>query len=287
MTDAGLRRWLADLGLGGPHHIERLPGATSSTVLRVTTTDTTLVIRQFTSESWFREEPDLLEREAAVLNALDGTTLPVPALIGRAPPPLHALAMTCLPGRAVVPRAPGDAWLDALAEQLVAIHQCGARFDHDFRSWTRIRRGPTPDAIGNPDLWRAIVDIVAHPPDVQRRVPLHRDYHPLNVLWEGNRITGVVDWINAVNGDPAVDLAHCRLNLALMYGVSAADGFLECYRRRVPAHRQHPYWDLDAALSTLPAPKPYSPWAAFGLGNVTPQVHRSRYHIYLTHLVSG
>jgi hypothetical protein len=37
---------------------------------------------------------------------------------------------------------------------------------------------------------------------------IHLDYHPLNVLVEGNRVTAVLDWANARSGDPRADLAR-------------------------------------------------------------------------------
>lgn len=37
---------------------------------------------------------------------------------------------------------------------------------------------------------------------------LHLDYHPLNVLTDGHRITGVLDWQNARAGEPYADAAR-------------------------------------------------------------------------------
>jgi aminoglycoside phosphotransferase (APT) family kinase protein len=37
---------------------------------------------------------------------------------------------------------------------------------------------------------------------------LHLDYHPLNIMTDGNRITGVLDWANVAVGDPRVDVAR-------------------------------------------------------------------------------
>ena len=47
---------------------------------------------------------------------------------------------------------------------------------------------------------------------------LHLDFHPLNILTDGQAITGVVDWVNAAAGDPRQDLARslALLNLALL-----------------------------------------------------------------------
>lgn len=48
-----------------------------------------------------------------------------------------------------------------------------------------------------------------------RRVLLHLDYHPLNVLTDGHRITAVLDWANARSGDPRADLARTLTILRL------------------------------------------------------------------------
>lgn len=37
---------------------------------------------------------------------------------------------------------------------------------------------------------------------------LHLDYHPLNVLVDGGRISAVLDWANATTGDPRADVAR-------------------------------------------------------------------------------
>ncbi len=46
---------------------------------------------------------------------------------------------------------------------------------------------------------------------------IHLDYHPLNVLTDGERITGVIDWANAGAGDPRADLARTLSILHLFY----------------------------------------------------------------------
>lgn len=47
-------------------------------------------------------------------------------------------------------------------------------------------------------------------------VLLHLDYHPLNVMTDGRRITGVLDWSNALPGDRRADLARTQSILRLM-----------------------------------------------------------------------
>ena len=64
---------------------------------------------------------------------------------------------------------------------------------------------------------------------------LHRDFHPGNLLWTDERITGVVDWVSACAGPPEEDIGHCRANLAIRHGQDWADEFLAHLAGRSPA----------------------------------------------------
>src|SRR5215212_7115084 len=44
---------------------------------------------------------------------------------------------------------------------------------------------------------------------------LHLDYHPLNVMTDGHRMTTVLDWANAQVGDPRADVARSFSILAI------------------------------------------------------------------------
>ena len=44
---------------------------------------------------------------------------------------------------------------------------------------------------------------------------LHLDYHPLNVMTDGRRMTAVLDWANAQVGDPRADVARSYSILAI------------------------------------------------------------------------
>ena len=67
---------------------------------------------------------------------------------------------------------------------------------------------------------------------------LHGDYHPLNVMADGARITGVLDWPNALAGDPRADLARTFAILRYPPGLrtnrverAAITLFLRCWWR--------------------------------------------------------
>jgi aminoglycoside phosphotransferase (APT) family kinase protein len=67
---------------------------------------------------------------------------------------------------------------------------------------------------------------------------LHGDYHPLNVMADGARIAGVLDWPNALAGDPRADLARTFAILRYPPGLrvsrverTAITLFLRCWWR--------------------------------------------------------
>ena len=64
---------------------------------------------------------------------------------------------------------------------------------------------------------------------------IHRDYHPGNTLWLGERLAAIVDWSSASFGPPGIDLSHMRANLAILFDVQTANVFLEAHRRVVGA----------------------------------------------------
>jgi len=68
----------------------------------------------------------------------------------------------------------------------------------------------------------------------------HMDFHPGNVLVDGGRLSGVVDWDGAVRGDRHFDLVTLRFVLA-----GTAPGLLGPIDERlalVPARRRRRYW---------------------------------------------
>ena len=74
----------------------------------------------------------------------------------------------------------------------------------------RIERGPLPGLKDALDRLRAQADRFRAAPEA----PLHMDYHPQNVLVEGLRVTGVIDWVNADRGDRHLDAATTSVILA-------------------------------------------------------------------------
>ena len=152
------------------------------------------------------------------------------------------------------------AFLRDAAAVLVRVHAVKPA-DARLRRYAPYREpGPlvSPPFSTRPGLWESVGEILERPAPAHRDTFIHRDYHPGNVLWDGARVTGVVDWATAALGPPGIDLARMRLNLAWHLGVDAADRFTAAYAAAGgdPSAR-HPFWDLlDAAdvLSDLDPP---------------------------------
>ena len=59
------------------------------------------------------------------------------------------------------------------------------------------------------------------------------------------RLTGVVDWSWASTGAPGIDVGHCRLYLALLFGPGWAERFRLAYQAET-GREVDPWWDLHA-----------------------------------------
>lgn len=255
-----------------------MSGATSSDLYLLEYPDHREVLRVFRAERWETPADELSTRESRILDALRQTSLPVPRPIATLAG--NGVLMSWLPGVVDLPRLPTGQWLATLAGTLAAIHSSGAEVPYLYESWNQTAAEEPPDWWQDRTLWTNIQSYVQATPNFTP-VFIHRDYHPVNVLWEGERISGVVDWINACMGPVGVDVAHCRLNLAIMYGQDTADAFLAAYMNAAPGYRHHAYWDLDDALGALPDVKPYPPWAEFGLSGLTTELVRSRMEAFV------
>lgn len=233
------------------------------------------VLRCLHDRAWLEAEPDLAAHEAAALELAARLAIAAPTLVAYEASPARfgaaLVLMTFVEGRVELPPAPSAAWLAGLARALVAVHAHDADgFPWRYRSWVP-EAGLTPPAVTRaPALWARAIDRARAPAPAAPSVFLHRDYHPLNVLWQQGAPSAVVDWINACRGPAAVDVAHCRANLATLYGLDAAERFASAYRAEGGGEHD-PYWDLDAVLGfASPEPRFHSPWLAFGVERLGP-----------------
>ncbi len=234
-------------------HVVRVRGASGSAH--------DLVLRRWARPNWKAEDPDFTpEREAAVLQLVGPVSVSTPTLIN-----LDAHGTVCDVPALLTDRLAGappgqpddlDAFVQQLAEGLPPIH-AAVQAPQLIPAYRRYNDNPDsmepPAWTREPDLWRRAAALVAEdPPPAGRECLIHRDYHPGNTLWSDGRLTGVVDWSDGSWGSPAVDTAHMRWNLAVGYGLDAAERFLACYRDLSSDTEldQH-YWDLVTLLDVL------------------------------------
>ncbi|MBL5774276.1 aminoglycoside phosphotransferase family protein [Bacillus sporothermodurans] len=272
--------------------IKRLHGGISSAVHHISLTTGDVVLRQFDNDEWLKEEPDLARHEAESLRLARKAPIPTPEIIAfdetgdRCGMP--AVLMTKLEGTVLLKPQHMERWLDGLAESLVRMHSVQAdNFPWTYFTYKDVKELEIPDWSSYPELWGAVFDFVREPRPQVKPCFIHRDYHPTNILWVDDKVSGVVDWVNACRGPAGIDIGHCRLNLAMLFGVSTADEFLSAYEKLAGySFSYHPYWDLLSLIDILfGSPEVYPGWIAFGVTNLTDQMMVDRLDQYMKSLL--
>lgn len=96
---------------------------------------------------------------------------------------------------------------------------------------------------------RAALSAVPVYPQSNRSCLLHGDFWLGNILWSNGSITGVIDWENALFGEPLADLANTRLELLWACGEAEMLACTELYLERMALDTRYlPCWDVYAAL---------------------------------------
>ena len=270
-----LRAWVSAATGADVTQYARLPGSSSTTLWRLETGGLCYVLRVFDNAGWLRMEPDLVAHEAAALRHAHAGGLPAPEPVAcdetGAACGLPMLLMSWMPGEVVLQPRDMDDWLRQQAFMLLRLHHLPAQdFGWSWFSWAR-PDPEVPDWSEVPQAWERAINIVAGPPPAAPECFIHRDYHPVNLLWQGERISAVVDWVNACRGPAAVDLAHCRGNLVALYGIEVAERFLRHYRQASDRDCDEvAWWDLMSLVECLPGPpEVYPGWAPFGIQHIT------------------
>lgn len=276
--------------------INPLKGGTSSLLFELAVQEEgnvlNYVLRLFHQEDWLKKEPDLAKHEAASLQFAEQAGFSVPHLIAYDETGensgMPAVLMTKVPGSVVLQPSNDEKWLDCLAAALAKLHQTNAAtFPHEYFSYNNafLLEKPTWSKVQN-DWMRAFYIVAESRPSAQECF-IHRDFHPANVLWESGEIAAIVDWVNACRGPAGIDVGHCRVNLAQMYGISVANDFLAAYQRHAGSlFTYDPYWDLVSLTDTLDgSPVVYPGWEAFGMKGLSDELMRHRLDDYLLSLL--
>ena len=103
---------------------------------------------------------------------------------------------------------------------------------------------------------------------------LHLDYHPLNVLVDGERVTAVIDWANARSGDPRADVARTASILRFApLPDTLPSGRATALRRALTAAWREGYRQSGAPWRTM---APFYAWAgAVMIRDLSPRLGRA------------
>ncbi len=198
MTTLDPRAILAALDFPNPEDVVPVSGGRDTALYRVTHDGRQYALRVF--------QPDQLamsRNEVLVMNMVADSGVPVPRVLAYG---VHdgrpAMVMDWCEGITVVEAL--SRWPERASALGAA---CGAALAHLHAVIvpTRLQDdtwlgwgGPSDD-----DPLRQQLE-----PLVRHDRLLHLDFHPLNVLTDGERVTAVIDWANAQAGDPRADLAR-------------------------------------------------------------------------------
>ena len=224
------------------------PQATSATVVRLDGVERSYTLKAFTFAAFVAEDPDRAEHEARMLRIV-GDILPVPRSIGvdtdGSEAGVPAILMTWVPGRRPAPPP-----VSAAARHAAVLHRSGLTLPWTFSRYTPTDVTDGPEWASDPVMWAEAIeasrDLVWEP------VPIHRDYHPGNLLWDDDGVTGIVDWPYACEGPAGIDVARFRLDLFLDGDTDSGDRFLGVYESAAPEYHHDPRWDLADAIDVLP-----------------------------------
>jgi aminoglycoside phosphotransferase (APT) family kinase protein len=228
-----------------------------------------LVVRRYTPQQ-AAGDPGVCRREWETLRLLERAAGPAPrpiyldgegAIFGT-----PTLVMTRLPGRAFVSfPAEIDPWIEQFARALAAIHGAdvtGSEAAHLPRftgmpTAATLEPGPETDRrIAALPRGEAILRVLRDlwPPALSDSpVLLHGDFFTGNTVWNRGRLSGVVDWGDAMLGPREVDVNSARFDLALLGGPHAGDRFLARYEEMTGYRTQNmPLWGLIAAWYGAP-----------------------------------
>lgn len=268
-----------------------LKGGVSSVISHHLLDDQSSVVsRQILNKEWLAEELDLIIHERASLLALSRGDLTVPTFLAAdaiakecdAP----TLLMSTLPGKVQLDRSVYEAGMPQLAETLYRIHQTTIPpdFRWEYAPYAPIHEITVPNWTTNPDDWEKALHFVQNSTPSFTPVFIHRDYHPTNILWEDGKLSGVVDWINACRGPALVDVAHCRINFALLYGVETADSFLKAYLNE--HHMDYnPHWDILSVFDFVDEEMDvYEGWTDLGYTELSSSLMKLRADEYIRYL---
>ncbi len=187
------------------------------------------------------------------------------------------LVLEYLEGAPTAAPADPDGFVAEAAAMLAAIHSVPVP-DGALMATKALQTptdGPLNEDLREPEVVAALARL--SPPSLEPAVFRHGDFWPGNWLWQGERLTGVIDWENALTGPALADLAISRLDVRWILGREAMEAFTRRYLELRPMPLDDLVtWDLRAARRPMAnLPEWAGPYAALGRPDVTFESLRS------------
>jgi aminoglycoside phosphotransferase (APT) family kinase protein len=215
------------------------------------------VLRLLDREPWCTHGEGLTTREHETQLMLADTDVPAPRSLAldatgeRAGDPAHL--MTLLPGTVDLGRS-STTDLATLAHTMATVHELQPPVrPRTYQSWAVPAKQVVPPWATEPAAWERAFAILAQDPPAYDGTFLHRDFSPRNVLWDGDRISGLVDWVETSWGPAWLDVAHTRSILAVHHGTEVADAYAAEYVA-LTGREPQPYFDVMDVVGLLPHP---------------------------------
>lgn len=168
-----------------------------------------------------------------------------------------------MPGKLAMAQPYPAQWAETLAETLASIHSIPIDASNksyllDANSevlWFLRSKDSVPKYISTHPkgmvLWQAMIDYLPKQIRVEPSL-VHVDYWSGNILWDKGVISAVVDWEEAAQGDPGIDVAYCRMDMVLCGMSEAADKFLATYEKQMSKPVSNlGFWELAAAVRPM------------------------------------
>ena len=198
---------LAALGFMGAAEATPVAGGADTAIWRVAHGRQLYALRVFRAE-----QAETCRREIAAMRAAIAGGLPVPAI--------HLAGSWRDRPALLLSWCAGEPLLRTLQRRPAQLWRLGTQFGRMQAAVHTIAPAQTPELRPGDWIGWAGADETA----LQTRLCavaadtaqlLHLDYHPLNVMTDGQRMTAVLDWANAQVGDPRADVARSYSILAI------------------------------------------------------------------------
>lgn len=132
-----------------------------------------------------------------------------------------------------------DERLGVMARVMVALHSAST----DALPGLPARTDPIPDLIRflppteDDQAFHPALEALKSAPYAGAPVPLHGDFWPGNLVWQGSKLAAILDWEDAAIGDPLSDVACTCLELRYLFGGGVMERFADAYGAHAPIDR--------------------------------------------------